>query len=179
MANIQEIVAAKFPEVEITQGETVEFTVPDAKWHDLATMLRHELGFDNLTALIGMDWGELLGVVYYLTNTQTYEVIRVKVTTADRVKPFIHSITDLYKVAVIYEREVYDFYGIKFIGNPDMRRLFLRNDWVGYPFRKDYDANPEINPVRLDHEEVEDTTVSYEEENGKIVKTEIELVLHG
>ena len=172
MANIQEIVAAKFPEVEITQGETVEFTVPDAKWHDLATMLRHELGFDNLTALIGMDWGELLGVVYYLTNTQTYEVIRVKVTTADRVKPFIHSITDLYKVAGIYEREVYDFYGIKFIGNPDMRRLFLRNDWVGYPFRKDYDANPEINPVRLDHEEVEDTTVSYAEENGKIVKKE-------
>lgn len=173
MANIQDIVAKQFPEVEFAEGETLELTVPDAKWHSVAAMLRNELGFDNLTALIGMDWGELLGVVYYLTNTATNEMVRVKVTTADRENPFLHSLTDLYKVAGIYEREVYDFYGIKFIGNPDMRRLFLRNDWVGYPFRKDYDTNPEINPVRLDHEEVEDTTVSYDEdEQGNIVKHE-------
>lgn len=171
MANIQEIVGKQFPEVTFTEGETLELTVPDAKWHSLATLLRHDLGFDNLTALIGMDWGELLGVVYYLTNTQTLELVRITVTTADRENPFLHSITDLYAVAGIYEREVYDFYGIKFIGNPDMRRLFLRNDWVGFPFRKDYDTNPEINPVRLDHEAVEDTTVSYEEDaEGKIVE---------
>lgn len=173
MANIQDIVAKQFPEVEFSQGETLELTVPDANWHSLATVLRNDLGFDNLTALIGMDWGEVLGVVYYLTNTSTYEMIRVKVTTADRENPFIHSITDLYAVAGIYEREVFDFYGIKFIGNPDMRRLFLRNDWVGYPFRKDYDTNPEINPVRLDHEAVEDTTVSYDEDaDGNIIKHE-------
>ncbi|MCM1309591.1 MAG: NADH-quinone oxidoreductase subunit C [Bacteroides sp.] len=173
MANIQEIVSKQFPEVTFAEGETLELTVPDANWHALATLLRNDLGFDNLVALIGMDWGELLGVVYYLQNTQNLEIIRITVTTADRENPFLHSITDLYKVAGIYEREVYDFYGIKFIGNPDMRRLFLRNDWVGYPFRKDYDTNPEINPVRLDHEEVEDTTVSYEEDaEGNIVKKE-------
>ena len=173
MANIQETVAAKFPQAVYAEGETPEFTIADAEWHALATLLRHDLGFDNLTALIGMDWGELLGVVYYLTNSKTFEMVRVTVTTADRENPFLHSITDLYAVAGIYEREVYDFYGIKFIGNPDMRRLFLRNDWVGYPFRKDYDTNPEINPVRLDHEAVEDTTVSYEEgPDGKIEKVE-------
>ncbi len=173
MANIQDIVSKQFPEVTFAEGETLELTVPDAKWHALATDLRNNQGYDNLVALIGMDWGELLGVVYYLQNTQTLEIIRVTVTTADRENPFLHSISDLYKVAGIYEREVYDFYGIKFIGNPDMRRLFLRNDWVGYPFRKDYDTNPEINPVRLDHEEVEDTTVSYEEDaEGNIVKKE-------
>lgn len=171
MANIQEIVSKQFPEAEFAQGETLEITVPDAKWHDLATLLRRELGFDNLTALIGMDWGELLGVVYYLTNSKTFEMVRITVTTADRENPFIHSITDLYAVAGIYEREVYDFYGIKFIGNPDMRRLFLRNDWVGYPFRKDYDTNPEINPVRLNHEENDDTTVSYEEQPDGSIKT--------
>jgi len=173
MANIQEIVSKQYPEVTFTEGETPELTVADARWHAVATTLRNELGFDNLVALIGMDWGELLGVVYYLQNTRTLEIIRVTVTTADRENPFLHSITDLYKVAGIYEREVYDFYGIKFIGNPDMRRLFLRNDWVGYPFRKDYDTNPEVNPVRLDHEAVEDTTVSYEEDaEGNIVKKE-------
>ncbi len=83
----------------------------------------------------------------------------------------LHSITDLWAVACLYEREVYDFYGIKFINHPDMRRLFLRNDWVGFPFRKDYDANPEINPVRLDHESVEDTSCTYVEgPDGKIEK---------
>ena len=94
-------------------------------------MLKQELGFDNLTALIGMDWGELLGVVYYLTNTATNEIISAKVTTDNRKDPMLHSLTDLYAVAGIYEREVYDFYGIKFINHPDMRRLFLRNDWGG------------------------------------------------
>ena len=171
MANIQDTVARLFPEVEIVQGETLELNVPDAKWHSLAAVLKQELGFDNLTALIGMDWGELLGVVYYLTNTATNEIISAKVTTDNRKDPMLHSLTDLYAVAGIYEREVYDFYGIKFINHPDMRRLFLRNDWVGFPFRKDYDANLEINPVRLDHESVEDTSCTYVEgPDGKIEK---------
>lgn len=171
MANLQETVAQKFPEVEVAQGETLELNVPDKVWHDLATTLRNDFGYDNLRALIGMDWGEQLGVVYYIVNSKTYDMIRVKVVADGRENPFLHSISDLYAIAGVYEREVYDFYGIKFIGNPDMRRLFLRNDWVGYPFRKDYNADPEVNPVRLDHEEIEDTTVYYEEDaSGKIVE---------
>lgn len=169
MANIQETIAKQFPEVEIVQGETLELNVPDAKWHDVAAALKAGFGFDNLRALIGMDWGEQLGIVCYLVNSKTYEMLRVKVVADGREEPFLHSVTDLFAVAGIYEREVYDFYGIKFIGNPDMRHLFLRNDWVGYPFRKDYDTNPELNPVRLDHEETQDTTVEYvEDADGKI-----------
>lgn len=43
-----------------------------------------------------------------------------------------------------------------------MRRLFLRNDWVGYPLRKDYNADPEINPVPLESEETLDATPTFE-----------------
>ena len=169
MANIQETIAKQFPEVEFAQGETLELNVPDAKWHDVAAALKNDFGFDNLRALIGMDWGEQLGIVCYLVNSKTYEMVRVKVESDGRENPFLHSVTDLFAVAGIYEREVFDFYGIKFIGNPDMRHLFLRNDWVGYPFRKDYDTNPALNPVRLDHEETQDTTVEYVEgPDGKI-----------
>ena len=67
------------------------------------------------------------------------------------------------------EREVYDFFGIVFINHPDMRRFFLRNDWVGHPLRKDYDTNPELNPLRLDDEQNEDDTFSLvEDEDGTL-----------
>ena len=79
MANIQETIAKQFPEVEFAQGETLELNVPDAKWHDVAAALKNDFGFDNLRALIGMDWGEQLGIVCYLVNSKTYEMVRVKV----------------------------------------------------------------------------------------------------
>ncbi|MDE7407857.1 MAG: NADH-quinone oxidoreductase subunit D [Muribaculaceae bacterium] len=174
MANIQETIAAKYADATFVEGEVLMVNVPDSAWHGLATDLKTVHGFDYLVALIGMDWTEELGVMYYLSNTATGEMISVRVATADRENPMLHSVTDLWAVAGIYEREVYDFYGIIFINHPDMRRLFLREDWVGFPFRKDYNADPAINPVRLDHEKVQDTTVSYvETEDGKIEKKDI------
>lgn len=117
-----------------------------------------------------MDWKEKLGVIYYLTSTKhDWEVISVKVeASGDRENPYIHTVSDLWKVANFQEREVYDMFGIKFIDHPDMRRFFLRNDWVGHPLRKDYDANPELNPIRLEDEKNEDDTRSYKLEDGKI-----------
>ncbi len=147
--------------------------IPDAKWHTLAKTLKEdpELDFDYLVSLVGMDWTETLGVMYYLTSTRHGHHISVRVATDNREKPMLHSVSDLWHVANLYEREVYDYFGIIFINHPDMRRLFLRNDWVGYPLRKDYDASPETNPVRLDHEAVDDITYSYvEKPDGTIVK---------
>ena len=51
--------------------------------------------------------------------------------------PYIPTVSNIWRVADLLEREVYDFYGIVFLGHPDMRRLFLRSDFKGYPFRKD------------------------------------------
>ncbi len=173
MANIQEKITKLFPEATFEEGEWLLVNIPDAKWHSLAKTLKEddELSYDYLVAIVGMDWTESLGCMYYLTSTKYNTHISVKVSTTDRENPMLHSISDLWAVANLYEREVYDYFGIIFINHPDMRRLFLRNDWVGYPLRKDYDASPEVNPVRLDHEEVEDTTVTYRENpDGTIVK---------
>lgn len=176
MANIQEKIAKLFPEATFEEGECLLVNIPDAKWHALAKTLKEdsELSYDYLVAIVGVDWTETLGCMYYLTSTKYNTHISVRVSTADREKPMLHSITDLWAVANLYEREVYDYFGIIFINHPDMRRLFLRNDWVGYPLRNDYDASPEVNPVRLDHEEVEDTSVTYvEEADGTIVKKDV------
>ena len=154
-------------------GEFLLVTVDDAQWHDFAAALKQQLHFDYLTAVVGMDWKDSLGCIYYLTNTDTHEIIHVKVATTDRENPRLHSVSDLWSVANYQEREVYDFFGIVFINHPDMRRFFLRNDWVGHPLRKDYDASPELNPIRLEDETNEDYTCKWvEDENGNVTKVE-------
>ncbi|MDE6559139.1 MAG: NADH-quinone oxidoreductase subunit D [Muribaculaceae bacterium] len=173
MSDIKEIISGICPEAEFVEGgESLQVNVPESKWHDFAKALHDDrrLDFDVLTAVVGMDWKESLGVMYYLTSTSRgWDILEVKVEAPDAKNPFIHTVSDIWKVALFQEREVYDFFGIKFINHPDMRRMFLRNDWVGYPLRKDYDADPAKNPIRLEDEINEDDTCSYvEDEKGKI-----------
>lgn len=170
MANIQEKISALCPAATFDEtGELLLVNVPDENWHALAKALKEQLHFDMLNAVAGVDWKKALGCMYYLTNTETQEMIHVKVATTDREHPRLHTVSDIWAVANYQEREVYDFFGIEFINHPDMRRFFLRNDWVGYPLRKDYDASPELNPLRLEAEENEDDTYSLvEDENGEL-----------
>lgn len=173
MAEMQEKIAKLFPEAVITEGDKLEITIPDAQWHKLAHTLHHDFAMDFLVTIVGMDWVESLGAIYYLLSTKTNEEVAVKVSTTDRTAPMLHSVADIWKIAEIYEREVYDFFGIVFIGNKDMRRLFLNIDWKGFPLRKDYDANPDINPVSIENERQTDFTDVYEEdEKGNVVKKE-------
>lgn len=121
-----------------------------------------QAGYDYLANLVGMDWGEEggLGVVYELENTVTHATTWLKTSTTDRENPILPTVSDMWDIANIYEREVYDFYGIKFAGHPDMRRIFLREDWVGFPMRKD-DNPEEENPFNMTNEPLADTTTQY------------------
>ena len=170
MANLQETISAKFPEATFGEGEILPVNIPDAKLHDLVKWLRDEQKFDFLVTIVGMDWVSSMGCVYYLNSTTTGQYISIRTETTDRDNPMLHSIADLYHIAGIYEREVYDFYGIIFVNNPDMRRLFFNIDWVGYPLRKDYDATPEINPVSVENERQTDHTDVWEERPDGTIK---------
>lgn len=177
MANITEQIVKLFPEAAVVEGNDPMVTVPNARWHDLATLLRDndELRFDYLVTIVGMDWTENLGCIYYLMSTKYNTVVGVKVLAeGTREQPYVSSVADLWAIATIYEREVFDFFGIIFINNPDMRRLFLNIDWVGYPLRKDYDDNPDINPVSTESERQTDFTDVYTlDSDGKIQKKEV------
>lgn len=179
MANIQEKIAKLFPAATFENDNSgiLQITVADEQWHELAKTLRDDpdTAMDYLVTIVGMDWVEKLGCIYYLMSPRHNTMCSVKVAVTDRDKPYIHSVADLWRIAEIYEREVYDFYGIVFINNPDMRRLFLNIDWVGYPLRKDYDEDPAINPVSIENERQTDLTSVYKEEDGKVVKTEREI----
>ena len=173
MGNIQEKIGAFLPEAIFEDGQYLTVSVPADKVNALCRFLHDDkdLQFDNLVSLIGMDWGETLGVVYYLNSTKYNHWVILKVETSDKENPLLYTVSDIWKNAELNEREVYDFFGIRFINHPDMRHLFLREDWVGYPFRKDYDANPEINPIPTENESCSVDTVSLREDaEGRIIE---------
>ncbi|MCM1153476.1 MAG: NADH-quinone oxidoreductase subunit D [Muribaculum sp.] len=176
MSHIKERISEIYPSATFEEGENLLVNVPDKDWHDFASKLKNDpqLDFDVLTAVVGMDWKDSLGVIYYLTSTShNWDVLSVKVVCPDMKDPMIHTVSDLWKVANFQEREVYDFFGIKFINHPDMRRFFLRNDWVGHPLRKDYDADPKKNPIRLEDEKNEDNSQAFiEDDKGKVKRVE-------
>lgn len=134
--------------------------------------LRDSEHFDYLVTIIGEDFGadEGLGCIYIVENTETHErrSVRTLAKTIDG-KPCIESVASLWKCAEMLEREVFDFYGIIFLGNPDMRRLFLRNDFEGFPFRKDFKAKEGYS---LDDDKEQDYTVCYTlSDDGHLAET--------
>jgi NADH-quinone oxidoreductase subunit C len=88
------------------------------------------------------------GVHYELLNMPRVERLRVKVLLADPAAdggngaaeqlPELPSCVELFPTAEFHEREVYDFFGIVFRGHPDLRRILLPEDYVGWPLRRDY-----------------------------------------
>lgn len=172
MATIQENIAAKFPAATFEEADVLLINIPDAQLHDLAQTLRDEYGYDYLVTIVGVDRVDALGAIYFLSSTAEHKEISIQVLTDNRANPALTSIADLWAIATIYEREIFDFYGIVFLNNPDMRRLFLSIDWVGYPLRKDYDNGPDSNPVTLESErQSDDTQVYTRDADGKIVCT--------
>ena len=137
--------------------------------------LKEEKHFDYLVTIVGEDFGpdEGLGCIYILENTNTHERTSVK-QIAKKVGDdyVIPSLYHLYASSDLMEREVFDFLGIKFLGHPDMRRLFLRNDFVGYPLRKDYDMSPENNRFPMTDEPESDYTSEWNlNDLGELVET--------
>lgn len=174
MAELQDKISRLFPDATFEEGEILMIHTDDSNLHQLIATLRDQMGFDYLVTIVGNDWKTSLGCVYYLTSTATKELVSVRVETTDRDNPMLHSIADLYRIAGMLEREVYDFYGIVFVGNPDMRRLFLNIDWEGYPLRKDYDMNNPHNAVTTENERQSDSTFTWvETPDGKVEKREV------
>ena len=113
----------------------------------------------EMTFLVDLTAVDYLGreprfeMVYHLRSMATGERLRVKAQLAepdDGSNPEIESISSLYKVANWFEREVWDLYGIRFRGHPDLRRILMYEEFVGHPLRKDYPKEKRQPLVRRD-----------------------------
>ena len=146
---LQNLISTWIPELEFTEADSqfLNITVKPEHLHQLMSQLKsnEETSFDYLFCLTGMDWGKELGVIYHLESTTHRHIIVVKVQTEDRENPTLDSVCDIWKTADFHEREVFDFFGIKFNNHPNLKRLFLTDEWEGFPLRKDY--VDEINMV--------------------------------
>jgi len=138
-----------FPEMDCVQGnDWPELSFGSDRLIDVITYLKQtpELAFDYLFCETCVDWKTHFNMVYHLDSTRYRHNVVLKVKT-DREKPEIASLAHVYRTAEQHEREIFDLFGIVFIGHPNLKRIMLTEEWVGYPLRKDYE-DP-INIIKL------------------------------
>lgn len=134
------------PDAVVSMGKQyTEVLVSVKAMHKLALELKTDpgLAFDYLFCLSGADFPEYMTVYYHLESTSHKHAMLLKVNSEGRENPVIDSVSDIWLTAEFHEREIYDLLGVKFNNHPDLRRLFLGDDW-GYPLRKDY-----VDDVRI------------------------------
>lgn len=117
------------------------FTITHDKIHEVLAFLKNDeaLNFHFLTDLTGMQTPDEkhLGVIYHLHNMPKNNRIRLK-TFMPIEKPEVHTATDLWPAANWMERETYDFFGIKFKGHPNLKRILNMDEMDIFPMRKEY-----------------------------------------
>jgi NADH-quinone oxidoreductase subunit C len=127
--------------------ESIEFRgdislmVPPEKIVEICQVLRDDFGFDMLAAENAVDyWPELeprFHVIYQLYSLSHNQRIGLRVPLNGN-EPGLSSIVGVYPNANWHEREIWDMFGIRFQGHPDLRRILMPYDWEGHPLRKDY-----------------------------------------
>jgi len=102
--------------------------------------LKYDLKFERLTSIAGVDRFPAeprFEVVYHLQSIAGKQRIRIKARVPGD-NPEIESVTSVYRAADWYERETFDFFGVKFLNHPELTRIMMPDDWEGHPLRKDY-----------------------------------------
>ena len=142
---IRERLAARFPEDvgPVVAAKDPFVVVKGEKLLDIARWLHDapEVSLDYLIDETAVDYPKesLIRVVYHLWSMSQKHGFKLKVE-CPRENPSVTSIESVWRGANWLEREVFDLFGVQFIGHPDLRRIMMPEDWVGHPLRKDYQA---------------------------------------
>ena len=103
-------------------------------------LIKNHYGFDILKEIIAVDNQEQgIELIYSFYSTRDEESLLLSYTTETEAS----SISSLFDSAVADEKEIFDLFGIKFLGNEELKRLYLPEDWNGHPLKKDYTESDE------------------------------------
>ena len=123
------------------RGE-VTIVVPREQLQRAAEYLRAEPGlqFDFLSDISGVDRFPMeprFEVNYHLLSLPLRQILRLRVWVSGK-DPAVSTVIPVWPTANWHEREIFDLFGIRFEGHPDLHRILMPDDWEGYPLRKDY-----------------------------------------
>jgi NADH-quinone oxidoreductase subunit C len=105
-----------------------------------AARIVQQAGYNFLEDVTAVDWLPAVPrfqISYHIVSHSHKERIRLRVRI-DEASASLESITDIWPSANYYEREVFDLFGVRFDGHPNMRRIMMPEEWSGHPLRKDY-----------------------------------------
>jgi NADH-quinone oxidoreductase subunit C len=131
--------AQDLQDVRVQEPDTIVARCRREDVKDVARRLKAhpEVGYETLNFVAGVDKIEHLESVYhvYSWKTNTYLELHVNVP---RDSAAVDSVCDVWPAADWHERESWDLLGIRYTGHPDLRRILLKDDFIGHPLRKDY-----------------------------------------
>ncbi len=142
---------------EVFRGEytvhlTSEQIIETCQW------LRDEAGFEMLIDETAVDdWPQekpRFRLVYHLRSISRNEIICLSIGL-DGNEPVAPSLYAVFPNADYYERELWDLFGIRFTGHPDLRRILMPHDWVGHPLRKDYPLGYEEPQFTFNYDQIQ------------------------
>jgi NADH-quinone oxidoreductase subunit C len=143
--------------IEEFRGEVHVF-VKSEQIAETLTWLRDAQGFELLSALTAVDyWPQQeprFHVIYQLTSISKNLSVQVRVPVAAS-RPLVPTVSGVYASANWREREVWDMFGVRFEGHPDLRRILMPHDWEGHPLRKDYPLGYEEPQFTFNFEEID------------------------
>lgn len=104
--------------------------------HDLLVSVKDKYGYNVLKQIIATDYAdEGTEITYHLFSVTDEEDLIISIITYNSEAV---TVTDLFDSAKADENEIYDMFGINFMGNEDLKRLYMPESWEGFPLRKDY-----------------------------------------
>jgi NADH-quinone oxidoreductase subunit C len=127
----------------IVFGEIRNYTcieVPVDKIIQISQVLKNDLAFDQLIDIVGVDRltkSDRFEVIYNLWSNKNKERLFLRVKL-DSKKPEVNSLSGIWSTANWEEREAYDMLGITFLNHPDLRRIYMMDEYEYFPLRKDY-----------------------------------------
>ena len=144
---LSKIILEFVPEAVFPEGtQLTEAIVSADKLVEIAEKLKTDkrTRFDYLISHTAVDFTTHFMAVYHLDSTEFRHIIVLKVKIEDRENPEIETLSGVYPTSEFFEREVFDLFGIKYKNHPNLKRLFLEDDY-GFPLRKDF--HDEINMI--------------------------------
>lgn len=167
LLRIRERLGAKVLDTLEAQGDSILF-LDRAGLRDSFSALKEDraLDYDFLSDITAVDYWKKKAprfeLVYQLISMARRRRLRVRVPVPEN-DPSVESLTPIWRGANFLEREVWDLFGIRFIGHPDLRRVLLYEEFQGHPLRKDYPVN--LCQPRVPERQVEGTFVDERSQN--------------